>query len=183
MCKIRWNYDAFVPLCCLVDLWRFQKRLLPSGTNAPIHQFSKSQPEKWDLTSLHTCRRWDNCFLRLKGCWVGRSGHVRCFAPWDSLDFWRWLLTGSHGLLPSGHRKRRKTDELIGLRIGKALCVVYFVFWCEYIVSAHRILFSVLKPTVGFDSFVHFKNDLTNGFSQRESQTTLHRSSIYLRQL
>ena len=114
---------------------------------------------------------------------MGRSGHVRCFALGDSLEFWRWLLRGSHGQVPSGGQKRSETVEIIDLRIGKALCVVCFVLSHEYVLSAHHILFSVWQETVAFDSLVQFKNDLTNGFSQRESQTTLQRSSIYLRKL
>ena len=90
---------------------------------------------------------------------MGRSGHVRCFVLGDSLEFWRWLCTRRNGQVPSGGQKRWEMDEIIDLRIGKALCLVCFVFSHEYIASARHILFSVWQETVAFDSSVHFKND------------------------
>ena len=135
MCKIPWNCDSFLPLCCRVDFWRFKNHVLSPGTNAPIHQFSEYLPEKWELRSWYSCRRRDNLLLRLKGCWMVRSGHFRRLILGESWDFWRWLFTGRHGQVPSGGRKRREMVGIVDLDIGKARWVVWFMFLWIFVVS------------------------------------------------
>ena len=160
MCKIPWNSDAFLPLCCLVDLWRYQTHVLPPGTHTPIHQFSEYLPEKWDLTSWYSCRRRENLLLRLKGCWMVRSGHFRRLVLWDSLDFWRRLYTGRHGPVPSGGRKRPEMVEIVDLDIAEVPCGVWFIRLYIFIVAGRLFLFSAHRQTLGLISFFYFCNEL-----------------------
>ena len=159
MCKIRWNSNAFLPLCCLVDLWRFQNHVLPRGTHTPIHQFSEYLPEKWDLRSWYSCRCRDNLLLPLKGCWTDHSGHFRSTLLWDSWHFWRLLFTGRHGQVPSGGRRRRETFEIIDLGIGTAFCGVWFMWFYIFIVTDRLIRF---HPSIYLlDSILSFTSAMT----------------------
>ena len=56
MCKILWNCDAFLPLCCLVKLSRFEKSILLSEINTPIHHCSKYRSVKGDISYSYSCR-------------------------------------------------------------------------------------------------------------------------------
>ena len=159
ICKIRWNSGAFLPLRCLVDLWRFQSHVLPTGTNAPIHHFLKYLPQTSDLISWYSCRRWSTFFLWLKGCWTVRSGHFRSRFLWDSLDFWRWLFTGRHGQVPSGGRKRREMVGIVDLGIGKARWVVWFMFLWTFVMSDRLIYFHHSEYLL--DSVLSFTSEMT----------------------
>ena len=139
MCKIRWNSDDFLPLCCIVDLWCFRNHVLPPGTHTPIHQFSEYLPQKSDLSSWYSYRYRDNSLLWLKGCWTVRYGHFRGWVLWDSLDFWHRLFMGRHVQVPSCGRKRRETVEIVDLDIGKTLCAVWFVCLRIFVVSDRLI--------------------------------------------
>ena len=75
-----------VPYRCVT----LPKPCCSSWNPTPIHQFSEHLPGKWDLTSWFSFQRFDNLLLRLKACWVGRSGHVPCLIPDDSVDVGVW---------------------------------------------------------------------------------------------
>ena len=169
MCKIPWNCHAFLPLCGLIELSRFEKYILLRKNNTPIHQFSRYLHEKRDLTSLFSCQRFDNLLFRLKGCLVGRSGHFRCSGLGDSLDFWSWPLTGRHGRLPYACAKLRGTVEIVDPDKGKTYCHVRFMIFHMLMMYAHLILFSATPKACEFDVSFCWKNGLKNGFWSRES--------------
>ena len=181
MCKIRWNSDDFLPLCCLVDLWHFPNHVLPPGTHPPIHQFSEYLPQNWNLRSWYSCRRRDNLLLRLKGSKLVQSGHVRCLLFWNTSVLVRRPFTRQDGQVPSGGRKRREMVENVDIGIGKARCTVWFAYLRIFSVSDHLVLFIAQRPKVWFISFFYFCNRMQNMIYLIDFALSLHLPSMYPR--
>ena len=169
MCKIRWNSDAFLPLCCLVDLWRCQKLVLPQKTNTPMHQFWKYLPEKWDLSEWYSCRCRDNLLFPLKGFGLV---FLDVFHVWPLTippTFLYSLLGRWYRRLHSAGAKLRGTVEIVDIDIDKTFCYFRFMILHMLVMYADLILFSATPNTGGFDVSFCWKNDLKNRFWPRQS--------------
>ena len=181
MCKIHWNSEAFLPICCLVDFRQFQNHVLPPGTHTPFHQFSEYLPQNWNLRSWYSCRRRDNLLLRLMGCKLCQSGHVHCLLFWNTSVLVRRPITGKDGQVPSGGRKRRGMVENVDIGIVTARWTVWFAYFWIFSVSDHLVLFMAQRLTDGFISFFYFCNRMQNMIYWIDFVLSLHLPSMYPR--